>query len=146
MARDENKIISAIVGIVDTAGRSALVLRRFGTDRAFPGHWCFPGGQAHPRETTHKAAEREVLEETGLTVHRLERLGQRESTGATGRSYLVDCFLTDVWSGSLITFPTAEHAAALWAPFESLPDLEPTGPTTRWLAMEIHSRFTIPEG
>jgi len=145
MAPDEDKVTSAIVGIVDTAARSALLLRRFATDQDFPGQWCFPGGKARPGETTHHTAERETLEETGLTVHRLVKVGHRESTGATGRSYLVDCFVADAWSGSLITFPSAEHAAARWMPVESLPGLAPTGPTTRWLALEIKARFTSPE-
>lgn len=141
----ESGVTSAIVGIVDTAAGSALVLRRMGTDREFPGQWCFPGGRAHPGEPTNNAAAREVLEETGLTVHRLAFLGRRGSTGATGRLYLIDCFLADEWSGSLITFPSAEHAAAAWVPFEVLSDLEPMGPTTRWLGLTIGSRFTKPD-
>lgn len=141
MAPDENKVLSAIVGIVDTTGRTTLVLRRFEGDREFPGQWCFPGGRAHPGEATDKTAVREAREETGLTVQRLGCLGRRESVGATGRIYLIDCFLSESWTGSLLTFPSAEHAAASWVSLEALSVLAPTGATTRWLALTIWSRF-----
>jgi 8-oxo-dGTP pyrophosphatase MutT (NUDIX family) len=138
---DEGGAVSAIVGIVDTVARSTLVLRRFDGDREFPGQWCFPGGRAHPGEATDEAAVREAREETGLTVQRLEFLGRRESVGATGQTYLIDCFLTESWTGSLFTFPSAEHAAASWVSLEALSVLAPTGATTRWLALTIWSRF-----
>jgi 8-oxo-dGTP pyrophosphatase MutT (NUDIX family) len=134
-------VVSGIVGIVDTADRRVLVLRRFDTDREYPSHWCFPGGQVRTGETTREAAAREAEEETGLTVRSLEFVGQRESIGATGRTYVIDCFLAESWSGSLMTFPSAEHAAATWVPIEDLGLLEPSGPATRWLASMICSRF-----
>jgi 8-oxo-dGTP pyrophosphatase MutT (NUDIX family) len=137
----EKSAVSAIVGIVDAVARSTLVLRRFDGDREFPGQWCFPGGWAHPGEATDKAAVCEAREEPGLTVQRLEFLGQRESVGATGRIYLIDCFLTESRTGSLFTFPSAEHAAAAWVSLEALSVLVPTGATTRWLALTIWSRF-----
>ena len=137
----EERFASGIVGIIDTSSRCALVLRRLDTDRDYPSQWCFPGGRANAGETTIEVAEREALEETGLTIRRLESLGRRESTGATGRVYSIDCFLTQSWSGSLIPFPSAEHAAAAWVPFEALVRLEPIGPATSWLASTIWSRF-----
>jgi 8-oxo-dGTP pyrophosphatase MutT (NUDIX family) len=138
---EDDIVTSAIVGIIETVGSSVLVLRRFDTDREFPGQWCFPGGQAHPGEATHETAVREVREETGLTVQRLENLGRRESVGATGRTYQIDCFLTESWTGSLHTFPTAEHATAAWVPFDALMDLAPVGEATHWLALTIWSHF-----
>jgi 8-oxo-dGTP pyrophosphatase MutT (NUDIX family) len=139
---DEGSITSAIVGIIDTVGRTTLILRRFDRDREFPGQWCFPGGKAHPGEATDRAAVREVREETGLTVQRLqlENVGRRESVGATRRIYRIDCFVTESWAGSLIRFPSAEHAAGMWVPLETLPHLAPVGATTRWLALGIWSR------
>jgi ADP-ribose pyrophosphatase YjhB (NUDIX family) len=38
------------------------------TRRADNGHWCLPGGHMEPGESAAEACEREVLEETGLTV------------------------------------------------------------------------------
>ncbi|MGP0031469.1 MAG: NUDIX hydrolase [Acidimicrobiales bacterium] len=147
----ESGAASGIVGIVDTTRRRVLLLRRSATDRNFPSHWCFPGGQARSGETTLEATAREAEEETGLSVGDLDLVGRRTSTGATGRRYVIDCFLTEAWSGSLRTFPSAEHAAAAWLPFEDLARLAPAGPATRWLASTICSRFArtvegAPEG
>lgn len=137
----DEKIPSAIVGMVDSAAPSTLLLRRLATDRDFPSHWCFPGGRVRRGETTDQAARREAYEETGLEVGQLEALGQIESVGATGRRFLVDCFLTESWSGSMIRFPSSEHAGAAWVPSDHLTDLAPAGPTTRWVATIIRSRF-----
>ncbi|MCJ7435437.1 MAG: NUDIX domain-containing protein [Anaerolineales bacterium] len=43
------------------------------TRRADNGHWCLPGGGMESGESAAEACEREVLEETGLTV-RVKRL------------------------------------------------------------------------
>ena len=126
-ATSERHVGSAIVGIIDTSNRSTLVLRRFDTDRDFPGQWCFPGERVHPGETTDKAAVREVGEETGLNVRKLKSLRRQESVGATGQIYLIDSFLTESWTGSLLTFPSPEHAVAAWVSIEALPDLAPSG-------------------
>ena len=41
----------------------------------FQGLWSFPGGRSEPGEEGEATARRELLEETGLTVGRLVRLG-----------------------------------------------------------------------
>jgi 8-oxo-dGTP pyrophosphatase MutT (NUDIX family) len=53
--------------IFDTQGRILL------TKRADNGQWCLPGGAVEPGESVAEACEREVLEETGLSV-RVRRL------------------------------------------------------------------------
>ena len=58
-------------------GCSAAILDEHGrillTRRADNGLWCLPGGGMEPGESAAEACEREVLEETGLSV-RLRRL------------------------------------------------------------------------
>jgi 8-oxo-dGTP pyrophosphatase MutT (NUDIX family) len=59
-------------------GASAAVLdgeRLLLTKRSDNGEWCMPGGGIDPGERPAEAAEREVLEETGLTVRVTELLG-----------------------------------------------------------------------
>jgi len=141
---DDQRVASGVVGLVDVAGGCTLLLRRFASDRGYPSHWCFPGGRAEAGETTRDAASREAREETGLVVGQLEQVGRRESTSASGRLYVVDCYLTRSWSGAMITFPSAEHDAAAWVPFEALVSLQPMGETTHWLASVICSRFRVP--
>jgi 8-oxo-dGTP pyrophosphatase MutT (NUDIX family) len=53
--------------IFDKSGRILL------TRRADNGQWCLPGGGMEPGESAAEACEREVLEETGLSV-RVKRL------------------------------------------------------------------------
>jgi len=124
--------ISAVVGLVDTEHRRMLLVRRPVADPHYPSHWCFPGGTSKSGETTRQTAGREVLEETG---------GRRRSTGSSGRSYEIDCFVATHWSGTMVDFPTTEHVEAAWADVDALPALEPMGPVTRWLASAIRLRF-----
>ena len=64
-----------------TNGASVVVLRRDAVlmvERAKPplqGLWSFPGGKSEPGENAEQAARREVLEETGMRLGRLVRLG-----------------------------------------------------------------------
>lgn len=64
-----------------TNGASVVVLRRDAVlmvERARPpleGLWSFPGGKSEAGETPEQTARRELLEETGLRVGRLLRLG-----------------------------------------------------------------------
>jgi ADP-ribose pyrophosphatase YjhB (NUDIX family) len=53
--------------IFDEQGRILL------TRRADNGQWCMPGGRMEPGESVAEACEREVFEETGLSV-RVQRL------------------------------------------------------------------------
>jgi 8-oxo-dGTP pyrophosphatase MutT (NUDIX family) len=59
-------------------GATAAVLdgdRLLLTKRSDNGEWCLPGGGTDPGERPAETAEREVLEETGLTVRVTELLG-----------------------------------------------------------------------
>jgi 8-oxo-dGTP diphosphatase len=67
--------------------------------------WCglaFPGGHVERGESFYDSAVREVYEETGLTVRRLESCGIIHWIHAdTGARYIVMCYKTDDFSGSL---------------------------------------------
>lgn len=51
-----------------------LLLKRPDTDDLFPGKYCLPGGHRQDDETILQGAEREAQEETGIKVHRLQKL------------------------------------------------------------------------
>ena len=64
----EGKIrLGCSAAIIDQQGRMLL------TRRADNGQWCLPSGGMEPGESAAEACEREVLEETGLSV-RVRRL------------------------------------------------------------------------
>ena len=69
-----------------TNGASVIVLRRDAVlmvERARPpmqGLWSFPGGKSEKGETPEQTARRELLEETGLRVGRMLRLGTARPT------------------------------------------------------------------
>ena len=64
--------ISAGVILVDRAGRVLMQLRDDKPEIMFPSHWGLTGGAGHPGETPDETARREVTEETGLTLGKIE--------------------------------------------------------------------------
>jgi|GEM_PF-98186 len=64
--------ISAGVILVDARGRVLMQLRDDDPSIMFPDHWGITGGAGHPGETPEQAARREVAEETGLTLGKIE--------------------------------------------------------------------------
>jgi len=57
--------IAAVIAVV-VRGRDVLLVRRINPPDA--GLWGFPGGKIEPGETLADAAQRELLEETGVTA------------------------------------------------------------------------------
>jgi len=74
-------VIEGVDNGIATNSASVVMLRRDAVlmvERARPplaGLWSFPGGKSEPGETPEQTARRELLEETGLRVGRLVRLG-----------------------------------------------------------------------
>jgi 8-oxo-dGTP pyrophosphatase MutT (NUDIX family) len=64
--------MSAGVILVAPDGAVLMQLRDDTPDIMFPGHWGITGGAGHADETPEETARREVLEETGLTLRRIE--------------------------------------------------------------------------
>lgn len=64
---DIHKHIVTVDNIVlDAVGRNVLLIRR--SKGAFENYWAFPGGLVDEGETIAHAAQRELQEETGLTL------------------------------------------------------------------------------
>jgi 8-oxo-dGTP diphosphatase len=61
-------------GILIVRERKVLLAPRLARDKPGYGLWAMPGGTVEPGESPEQAAEREVNEETGLTVVSLDRL------------------------------------------------------------------------
>jgi 8-oxo-dGTP diphosphatase len=76
----ERPPIAAAIIVAD--GQVLLVRRRIAEGEL---SWQFPAGEVEPGETPEDAAVREALEETGVSVAAVNRLGQRTHP-ATGRA------------------------------------------------------------
>jgi len=97
MAKTEPCVLTAMCMVED--GEMVLVQDRCKPD--WPGI-NFPGGHVEPGESFVKAAEREVFEETGLTVRDLRLCGLKQFTSRSGDyRYIVLFFKTSAFSGEL---------------------------------------------
>jgi len=66
--------VEIVVGIVERAGKILLIQRRDACPE-FDKKWEFPGGKLEGGETKIDAVRREVMEETGLSIHHESYLG-----------------------------------------------------------------------
>lgn len=110
------KVAAAI--LIEQDGRVLLVRR---VNEPFRGKWTLPAGFVDADEDPARAAERECLEETGLTV-RVTRVldviaGREHPRGAD----FVIVYLGEVLSGSLQAADDADQAE--WFDRAELPDL-----------------------
>ncbi len=97
--------------------------------RAEPeGRWCFPGGLMELGESAEDTARRELLEETALTLGRLELIGVYSGPEQLCRAtngdewYVVNiAFTTDDYSGEP-RVNDGESTALRWFTAEDIPD------------------------
>ncbi len=104
------------------------------------GQWSIPGGAQHLGETIHEAAEREVREETGLSIRVLGLIDvvdgiRRDARGRVSWHYtLVD--LAAKWlEGEACAADDAE--AVGWFTLEDLPRLELWSETERVIRQSV---------
>lgn len=79
--------------------------------------WTFPKGKLDPGETLGRAAEREVLEETGFRCRRRDRLPFVRYRDGSGRKKMVVYWVMEVLEGEFE--PNAEVDAVGWFDLES---------------------------
>ncbi|WP_428644405.1 NUDIX hydrolase [Roseibium sp.] len=120
------------VGVSVLCHRSGKVLLIKRGKPPFKDHWSLPGGLVELGETLLAAAERELLEETGLTaelgapVETFDSI-QRDEDGRVVTHFVLSVFLGPSLSGEAVA---GDDASALeWVPLEELED-RPTTPGT----------------
>ena len=107
------------VGVLLAAGRKVLLVRR--VNEPFRGRWTLPAGFVDAGEDPARAAERECLEETGLTVragHVLDVLASGDQPH--GADFLI-VYEAELVSGELVAGDDAD--AADWFERDDLPPL-----------------------
>ena len=89
-------------------------------------HWkgiAFPGGHAEPGESFERSAEREILEETGLTVKNLELCGiVHWDCPERKEKFIVFLYRTSDFSGELIN--ETEEGKVFWVKEDELKNMK----------------------
>ena len=128
--------------VVFREGRVLLVRRAVAPSQ---GLWAIPGGGLNLGETLRQAAEREILEETGITIRAGEPvyvgdLVYRDDAGRIHYHYVVVDFAAEDLGGEVIGSDDALEAR--WVSPEEFAGLDAT-PTTRELLARLG--FIAPE-
>lgn len=98
-----------------------LLVRRSESDRSFPGVWEFPGGKLEQGESPVIAAERELLEETGINGMMGPVLYAETSSTKSGHDVVVILYLASTNSSHVAL--SFEHSASMWASKAQLREL-----------------------
>lgn len=112
------------VGVVICRDGMVLLIRRGKPPRL--GQWSLPGGGQMLGETVEAAARREVLEETGLELARIELLTvvdliERDEAGSVRYHYTLVDLVAEAAAGDAT--PGDDAAATAWFRPEELPAL-----------------------
>ena len=111
-------------------GEAVLLVKRGRPPRA--GEWAIPGGKVDAGESLRDAVEREILEETGISVRAGEMVYQLEyiehdEQGGIAFHYVVLDYATEYLAGEPCAGDDAEEAA--WVRFDELAALPLTDST-----------------
>jgi ADP-ribose pyrophosphatase len=103
------------------------------------GLWAVPGGRVHLGETLQQAAEREIKEETGLSIHARDPVYTfdvilRDEAGRVRFHYVIVDLMADYINGTVC--PGDDAREARWVTPDEL-DRLPTNQTTREVLQKL---------
>ncbi|MBW2639547.1 MAG: NUDIX hydrolase [Deltaproteobacteria bacterium] len=135
-----NRPLVAVGAVVFNKGKVLLVLRAKSPAK---NHWTIPGGCVELGETLQEAAEREIREETGLTIEAGEPVYtfdviERDANGAILFHYVIVDLAADYVSGELR--PGDDATDVCWASFKDVKRLK-VSDATRKLLKECYNSW-----
>ncbi|PKO63074.1 MAG: 8-oxo-dGTP diphosphatase MutT [Betaproteobacteria bacterium HGW-Betaproteobacteria-18] len=129
----DRPVVDVAVGVlIRPDGDFLLTSRPVG--KVYAGYWEFPGGKFEPGETVQQALQRELLEELGIHIDRIEPWRQElvDYPHALVRLHFCKVWF---WSGEL-QMREAQSFAWQRLPVTVSPVLPGTVPVLQWLAEE----------
>jgi len=112
---------SASTGILITDSEgNFLIVRRSGSNKFLPGAWEIPGGKVLEGESLYQGAQRELVEETGLTGPLIPRWFHRFEYGTNEGNIVQYNFVGSVDKIAPFIRLSQEHDAYKWVPLDSV--------------------------
>ncbi len=117
MFSDDMKFLQKVVVFHPENNKSFLVLKRAMHHKYRPGDWDLPGGNVIFGEDALESLKREVLEESGLTIHNLKPLTVYTNPSFEERIYLLVINYTAIANGIEVKL-SDEHTEYKWVNIE----------------------------
>ena len=109
------------VVITDEVEPKVLLIQR--GDQPFKGGWAFPGGFMNMDETTEQCAVRELEEETGLRLSKIQQIGAYSKVDRDPRGRTITVAYLAIVDTPIAVTGQDDAAKAEWWPLSSLPIL-----------------------
>ena len=92
-------------------------------DQPFKGGWAFPGGFMNMDETTEQCAVRELEEETGLRLSKIQQIGAYSKVDRDPRGRTITVAYLAIVDEPIAVTGQDDATKAQWFPIDALPPL-----------------------
>jgi (d)CTP diphosphatase len=120
LSEPHSKKTQVIAAVIQKDGRF-LLGKRSPHKNSAPAYWCPVSGRIEANETQEQAVSREVLEEVGLVVRAIEKVGEFDTHDG---SALIHWWKVEILSGTA-KLMNNEHSELRWVTIEDMQKLEP---------------------